>query len=234
MFERTGAIVAAMMLAACGVPGPRPSPPHVPAGGTVPAAAPAPAKGGSYRIDATQSELRVLVYRAGPMASLGHNHVIVNRAIGGWVQYGGTSPGGSFALNIPAAGFVIDDAHDRGEEGGDFAADVPEQAKTATLHNMLSPAVLDAEQFPSIAVRSVAVEGTGDALRATLAVELAGHSSTLVVPFHFDGGADRLTGSGSFTLRQSALGLASFSVLMGVLRVQDDMRVTFKMVALAN
>ena len=32
-----------------------------------------------YRIDERQSELRILVYRAGPLARLGHNHVMVNR-----------------------------------------------------------------------------------------------------------------------------------------------------------
>ena len=233
MLERMGAIVAASMLAACGATGQHATLPRAPPDSAVPAAAPAPIKA-SYRIDSAQSEIRVLVYRAGPMASFGHNHVVVNRAIGGWVRYGGTPAGASFELTIPAAGFIVDDAGDRSIEGSDFAADVPEEAKAATLHNMLSSAVLDATPFPLIAVRSLAIEGAGDALRATLAVDVAGHSSMLVVPFHLDGSAGRLTGSGSLTLRQSALGLAPYSVLMGALRVQDEMRVTFKIAALAN
>ena len=39
--------------------------------------------GKAYRVDENQSELRVLVYRAGAMARLGHNHVLVNRALCG-------------------------------------------------------------------------------------------------------------------------------------------------------
>jgi len=168
------------------------------------------------------------------MASLGHNHVIVNRAIGGWVRYGAAASGGSFALTVPAAGFVVDDARTRGEEGGDFAEDVADDAKAGTLRNMLGPSVLDATQFPVIGVHSLAVEGAGDTLQATVAVEVAGHSSTLLAPFHLDSSSGRLTGSGALTLRQSALGLVPFSVFLGALRVQDEMRVEFKLVALAN
>ena len=140
-----------------------------------------------YRIDPAQSELRILVYRAGPLAPLGHNHVIVNRALGGSVNMPGRLPRRHFRLSVPAAGFVVDDARLRREEGADFAEDIPEDAKSATLHNMLSAALLDAAQFPAITVRSVAVQGTGDALEATLAVNVAGHASTLVVPFSLDG-----------------------------------------------
>jgi len=230
VFKGFGASVSILMLVACGGLSSRPTVPHAPPAST----APPPVHGAVYRIDAAQSELKLLVYRAGPMASLGHNHVIVNRALGGWVRYGATASGGSFALTIPAAGFVVDEARARGEEGGDFAEDVTEDAKAGTLRNMLSPAVLDATQFPVIGMHSLAVEGAGDALQATVAVEVAGYSSTLLVPFSLDSSSGRLTGSGALTLRQSALGLTPFSVFLGALRVQDEMRVKFRLVALAN
>ena len=53
---------------------------------------------------------------------LGHNHVIVNRTLGGWVRYAGTVPEASFALTVPDVGFVIDDDGARREEGADFAS----------------------------------------------------------------------------------------------------------------
>jgi polyisoprenoid-binding protein YceI len=229
VIKSCGAFILALLLAACGAPSSRQSTPH---GSTSPA--PPATPGVSYRIDAAQSELRILVYRAGPLASLGHNHVIVNRALGGWVKYAGAATAASFSLNIPAAGFVVDDARVRREEGADFAEDIADDAKSGTLSNMLSAAVLDAAQFPVVTVRSVAVRGTDDALEATLAVNVAGHESTLVVPFSVDGSTRRLTASGALTMRQSALGLTPFSVLMGALRVQDEMRVKFKFVAVAS
>ncbi len=63
---------------------------------------------------------------------------------------------------------------------------------------------------------------------------MAGHESTLAVPFTVDIAPGRLSAGGTFTVRQSALGLAPFSVLLGALRVQDEMRVKFEFVAAAN
>lgn len=233
MFKGFGAGVLMLMLVACGAPSSRPSLPHAPPAPPAPAA-PGPGHGAVYRIDSEHSQLTLLVYRAGPMASLGHNHVIVNRALGGSVTYGATAADSSFALDIPAAGFVVDDARARGEEGGEFSEDVTEEARAGTLRNMLSPALLDAAQFRAISVRSLKVEGTAVALQATLAVEVAGHSSTLVVPFSLDRSAGRITCSGALIVRQSALGLTPFSVFLGALRVQDEMRVKFKLVAIAT
>ncbi len=77
-------LAAVALLVSCGVPRPRPGPQQPPAAA---AAARPPSGAHSYRIDSAQSELRVLVYRAGPMARFGHNHVMVNRAIGGSVDF---------------------------------------------------------------------------------------------------------------------------------------------------
>jgi hypothetical protein len=168
------------------------------------------------------------------MAALGHDHVIVNRALGGWVQYGGAATTASFSLTVPDAGFVVDDAAARRDEGPQFAEEVTEDAKAGTLHNMLSPAVLDAARFPVISIHSVALTQVGGALEARLAVNVAGLDATLVVPFSLESSAGRLTASGALSVRQSALGLIPFSVFLGALRVQDEMHVRFKLVAVAG
>ena len=129
------AAMLALLLASCGAPKSRPSPPTGGAASAQPPSTPADV----YRIDPVHSELRVLVYRAGPMAALGHDHVIVNRTLGGWVQFGGAATGASFSLTVPAAGFVVDDAAARRDEGPQFAEEIPEDAKAGTLRNMLEP-----------------------------------------------------------------------------------------------
>jgi hypothetical protein len=190
--------------------------------------------GANYRIDPALSELRLLVYRAGVMASLGHNHVIVNRNVDGWVSFAGDPARAAFTLSVPANGFVVDEAAARREEGEDFSEETPEDAKAGTLHNMLGPAVLDAAAHPSIELRSVSIRASGGAFEATVEVSVAGHESKLIVPFGLETSGGRLRASGALRLRQSALGLTPFSVMLGALKVQDELELKFRLVAVAG
>src|SRR3981189_434420 len=129
-----------LILSACGAPRPRPPPPRPPSPASILQSLPPP---GAYQIDSQNSELRILVYRAGPLANLGHNHVMVNHALTGLVQVGGDISESSFSLRVPVEGFVVDDADARREEGSDFPGDIPEDAKSGTRRNMLSAALLN-------------------------------------------------------------------------------------------
>jgi hypothetical protein len=237
VLKSIGIAVLSMILAACGAPRPHPS---APANPTVPPRTNAPSAGlplpapGDYRIDTGNSELRLLVYRGGPLASLGHNHVMVSRAVSGSVQIAGSLPESSFSLSVPAKSFVVDEAQWRREEGSEFPGEIPDDAKFGTLNNMLSPAVLDAAKFPLITVKGTALSGAQGALTAALTIEVAGHVSTVAAPFELQGDSHRLSASGSFELRQTAIGLKPFSVGLGALQVQDAMRVKFRIVILTD
>ena len=254
MFKSLTVAAVALALVACGaLKGHHAAPPNPQESTSRPAL---PLPGTAYRIDATQSELRVLVYRAGPLARFGHNHVMVNRAIRGTVNPADDVGASLFLLNVPVAAFVVDDAQARREEGADFAAEVPDDAKSGTLHNMLSAAVLDADEFRAITIASVAVsraEGApraaapdavtasavtssavapdAVALVASVAISIAGHQSTIDVPFTLQRDGGRLSATGSMELRQSALGLIPYSLMLGALQVQDAMTIKFKIVA---
>ena len=234
MFKNLSIGVLALFLAACGVFKVRPAaPPPKP---EEPISRPGLPPGRVYRIDEKQSELRILVYRAGPLAYFGHNHVIVNHAVRGAVNLADVPGDSVFWLTVPVAGFVVDDAQARREEGADFAADVPDSAKSGTLHNMLSAALLNADEFPAIAVRSAAGPGAGGgsaagALTATVAISVAGHESTVNVPLTLHVDTGRLSAAGSLEIRQSALGLTPFSLMLGALQVQDEMTIKFEFVA---
>ncbi len=244
MFKRSVVVVAAVLLAACGASKPRPRPPLAGAGNTPSAASPRPpATGRPYRINSARSELRLLVYRAGPMARLGHNHVIVNRTLSGWIDVALPVTLSSFSLDVPSANFSVDETQLRIEEGADFAEPVPDEARAGTLHNLLSDAVLDAARFPSITLASVSLQPAGaaattvpgaTALSATVTVTVAGHVATLVVPFVLENSGGQLSATGTAVLRQSELGLTPFSLLLGALQVRDDLLVKFKVVAEAD
>ena len=234
MFKIVGIGVLALSLAACGaLKGRNAAPPS-------PGPAPSlelPLPGQAYKIDENRSELRILVYRAGPLARLGHNHVMVNRRVHGAVNLA-QEGASAFWLRVPVAEFIVDELQARREEGPDFAAEVPDDARSGTLHNMLSAAVLDAAEYPDISINGIAVGGATDSgaapLVATLTIGVAGHESKIEVPFVLESDSGRLSASGSFELRQSALGLTPYSLMLGALQVQDAMTVKFRLVATSN
>jgi hypothetical protein len=101
---------------------------------------------------------------------------------------------------------------------------------------MLSAAVLDADVFPSITIDSVAVTGATDAsgagmLVASVAISIAGHESQMDMPFALQSDSRQLSANGSLELRQSALGLAPYSLMLGALQVQDAITIRFRIIA---
>jgi hypothetical protein len=168
------------------------------------------------------------------LANLGHNHVMVNRALTGRVQIGAGVSASSFSLRMRADGFVVDDAQSRQEEGGDFPGDIPEDAKAGTRRNMLGSAVLNAAEFPDITVKSATLTGTLNELNADLEISAAGHSSRISVPLTLQGDAHQIIASGSMELRQTALGLVPYSLMRGALQVQDAMQLKFKITVPTN
>jgi hypothetical protein len=224
VFNRIAVAAVVLILSACGAPRPRPAAPRPRIPASILQSLPPP---GTYAIDSQNSELRILVYRAGPLANLGHNHVMVNRAVTGLVQVGSSISASSFSLKVPVENFVVDDPEARREEGGDFPGDIPPDAKSGTRRNMLSAAVLNGAEFPLITVSSVTLTGTPDALSAELTVSVAGHEAKLSAPCTLQGDAHRMTAAGSMELRQTAIGLAPYSLLHGALQVEDAMTLKF-------
>lgn len=234
VFKKLCTGLLALSLSACGAPRPRHATPQNPV--ESPSTANLPLPGRVYRIDESHSELRILVYRAGPLAHLGHNHVIINRSLHGVVNV--AAAGSAFSVEVPVGAFVVDDAQARSQEGPDFAAAVPDDAKSGTLRNMLSTALLDADEFPTIIVKSAGAgvpgqPSSGDVIVA-MEMSVAGHESTIDVPLKLQSDSNHLSASGSLELRQSALGLTPYSLMLGALQVQDAMTIKFDIVADSN
>jgi polyisoprenoid-binding protein YceI len=186
---------------------------------------------GTYHIDPSRSELRLLVYRAGALANLGHNHVILNRSVNGSISVAPTLGASSLSFSIPVSAFIVDDLQARGEEGGDFPGEVPDEAKSGTMKNMTGPAVLNSAEYPTISVRSTRLEELQGIPTATLAVSIAGHESTVSVPFVLGNEGRDLSANASFELHQTSLGMTPFSLMLGALAVRDAMQVKLKVTA---
>lgn len=220
--------VAALLLASCQT---------VPVtGGATPAAGPLPSLPvpGSihYTLDAARSQVRFLVYRAGPLAVLlGHNHVIEAKDLTGDVYLADDIRASGFSLTLPVAGFAVDDADARRVEGPDFATQPSAAAIDGTRKNMLGPALLDAEHFPEISIRSVKLLGPDWALDATVRITLHGTARDVTVPIFVEHDGDTLGISGTFDIKQSDFGITPFSAGGGALQVADTVRIRFHLVA---
>lgn len=97
-----------------------------------------------------KSEVRVLVYRGGVMASLGHNHVIASKYLSGKIYVHDELSKTGFELTIPVNSLMVDDPDLRKQEGVDFSKDIPTETIAGTRRNMLGGKVLDGKHYPVI------------------------------------------------------------------------------------
>ena len=98
-----------------------------------------------FRVDAAASEVRILVYRGGTLASAGHNHVVVPGRMRGalWLPDGGVS-GSQLDIVVPLDELQVDPPGARQAVGGSFGGTLQADAREGTRQNMLGPDGLNA------------------------------------------------------------------------------------------
>ncbi len=229
LLQRLTLLTCAALLSACPAP-PRVSPPAPPQ----PVPGVAAHVGTPYTIVAGESLLTIRVYKGGAFAAAGHNHVIASHALSG-IFYAADAPlQSSFEVHVPLESLSVDEAELRAQAGPDFPPEVPETAREGTRRNMLGPALLDAENDPEIvlsAVRLAAAQPPQSAVQARVQARVRGAPHEFDVLVRYERSGERLVVSGDTVLKQSELGLKPFSALLGALQVQDEMRISFRIVA---
>jgi hypothetical protein len=220
-------IALAALACSCAQP-PKPGPPAAP---IAPVAVPA----GPYRAyEIVSSQVEIRVYRDGPMAQLGHNHLITSDALTGTIQLREPARDSSFKLELPLASLVVDDPAARSAAGPDFAKEVPQADRDATRHNMLGAALLDAERQPVLHLTAQGLEGGPVDYIAQVRVGLRGEERIISVPLSVQVDSERLAAHASLKLHHADLGLTPFSVALGALRVRDDFDVDCRLEAKRN
>jgi hypothetical protein len=238
-------VIALFLAVLCGCAHPErvapAAPQAVPPGNTTSAApVPAPHLGTPHDILPQSSLLTVLVYRGGALASSGHNHVIASHDLSGTIYVPQQIAQSSFEVRVPVATLTVDEAALRAQQpAAEFPAEISAEAKAGTRGNMLGAALLDAQHNPEILLQSLQLETQGGAgasgtVLAHVLASVRGQLRSFTVPVRYrlaeDGGVEA---AGEFPLRQTDLGLTPFSALLGALQVQDEMRVSFHLVARA-
>ncbi|WP_431048094.1 YceI family protein [Roseateles sp. L2-2] len=234
-------LVAALTVAGCGSAPIAASAGPSPAGGDAPPsscpvwlAAQQRGEGRLYRVDAAASQVRIHVFRGGRLAKVGHNHVLGVERLAGQVFLpadGIAGAGVELGFRLDEVG--IDKPEWRAGLGPDFAS-VPTASDVAgTRTNMLR--AVDGERFPTISMRSTTVAGAFPVLAVKLAVQWHGQVREIDVPVRVVRPSDDapLRAQGALVLRQSEFGITPFSVLNGLLAIQDELTVEVDVAARA-
>jgi hypothetical protein len=188
----------------------------------VQAPAPAPELAASqqvHRILANESLLAITVRRGGPLARLGHDHVVATRALEGFVDVAR----GRTELRFRLDQLTVDDPALRLEAG--LSTQPSADAIDGTRRNMFSK-VLQAELHPWVLVRATL---DGQVLHAD--ITLHGVTRRYQVPVQLTVQGNSVQARGAFLARQTDFGITPFAVFGGALSVKDEMELRFSISA---
>jgi len=164
-------------------------------------------------IDAEHSTMTVLVYKSGLFSAFADDHVI--RAP---IAAGSISPEGQLAVEIKvkSASLTVLDPN--------LSADKRAEVQT----RMLGPEVLDTAKFPDVGFVSTTIEAAGGD-RWTVTGSLTIHGVTRPATFQVRRQDGRYRGT--VTLKQSDFGIKPISIAGGTVKVKDELKVEFDVVA---
>lgn len=187
-------------------------------------------EGTVYALDPAVSKVRIYVFRGGAAARAGHNHVFAASTFEGnaYVHPSGVSKS-RFDVRVRLDQLLVDDPAWRTETGGAFVGERSAADIEGTLRNMLGARGLDAQQFPVMRLKSVSIAGDWPLLMAETAITLRNVTLSQNVLLTVRSDASQLTASGTMVIRQSDFGIAPFTVLGGLLAVQDAVAVSFEL-----
>lgn len=196
------------------------------------AAATAWPDGRRFTVDSQASRLLLIVRAEGPMARLGHPHVIGGNVISGEVVLAEPFRDSALRLSADVGGLQVDRPDWRAAEG--LAPVVDDEDIAGTRRNMLSAELLNARRYPVIRIESIAISGPRWQPDIQARVSLAGETRELTVPVALEFDGPSLTASGRLVIRQSDFGLTPYSAAGGALRVSDEVLIRFRIEAAAN
>jgi polyisoprenoid-binding protein YceI len=167
----------------------------------------------SRPIDLKRSTVTVRVFKSGLFRAFADNHVINAPLADGTVDDSATP---SVRLGIEARDMQVLDPGLSPDDRGQVQA------------RMLGAQVLDVDRFPRIVFRSVTVQSTG-ADRWSVRGELELHGRTR--PVAVDVIRSQGHYKGTVSLKQSAFGITPISIVGGTVKVKDEIKIEFDVLA---
>ncbi|TNG01085.1 MAG: hypothetical protein EP297_02820 [Gammaproteobacteria bacterium] len=184
-----------------------------------------------YKIDPGRSLLKIKVYRDGRLAKYGHNHIVSSNNINGLIYIDKVFSKSRIDSYISVNSLIVDDPVLRAEAGEDFSAHVTEQAITGTRTNMLSERVLNIRQYPYLFLSAVPKNTDKEYPELITSITIRDNRQTLIHSPKLKIDGEELSASGVFTIRQTGFGIEPFSVMLGALRVKDELTIEYQIKA---
>ncbi|MGH8193308.1 MAG: YceI family protein [Woeseiaceae bacterium] len=184
-----------------------------------------------YRVVAGESELAVLVFRAGALGRFAHNHVISSNGITGTVLVGDTPADSSLDLTLNVDSLEVDDPEARADAGSVFEGTVDEKDIEGTRGNMLSDKLLDADRYKEIRIVSSGISGEFSDMTVDAQITIKGEQHNVELPVNAIVYGDRIVATGRTDISHSELGLSPFTAGFGTLSVAEDMTFRYRIVA---
>ena len=186
---------------------------------------------GIFEVVQSESEIRVLVFRAGLLAGFGHNHLISTSDIAGRIEITEDPAASCVELTIPVESFEVDNKAARLEEGEQFERELSEKDVLSTRNNMLGPGQLDSASFPSITIRSQSWSGELAELIVNAELTVRDHVQELDFPALVSVSDEQIVVTGIVAMTHEQLGLEPFTAVLGSLRVRDEIEIRFLITA---
>ena len=211
---------------------------------TEPVAPPRPAstvatsavQAGILQLHEGDSRIELRLDRAGPLARLGHRHVIITNAVHGTANFNPADPANAhFTAAFRVDTLQVDPPAERAAAGEGFNTVLDAAAIAGTREHMLSSVLLDAERFPEIRLhlqQLTTPDVTAGTFLATVVFTVKGEEHALQVPVEvmpLPGGI--YIASGMWTVNHAELGLTPYSAVGGLVKVADAIEVRFRLVA---
>ena len=176
-----------------------------------------------YRLDASQSRFMVRAFAGGLLWFKGHDHFIAVRDFLGEVQLtpSAISPA-SLQMTIRAESLVE-------------TRDVFTEQQKQIIDRELREIVLETNKYPEISFKSseVTVNLSGGQIQAKIGGDLTLHGVTrhIVIPTEVTVSGSTLRARGEFTINRSDYNVKATSAFHGTVRVRDNLKFTFDIVA---
>ena len=176
-----------------------------------------------YTVDSRASRFTVRAFASGMLAKMGHDPTIAIRGFSGEVTFNPEKlEAGSFRLVVEASSLNVQD-------------DVSDKDRRE-MKRLMKQEVLETAKFPEIRYEAPAISLTRVSemlYAATLQGELTLHGVTRSQPINarITVLGSMLRASGDFTLDQTDYGIKLVSVGGGMLKVKDELKFSFEVVA---
>jgi polyisoprenoid-binding protein YceI len=185
---------------------------------------PVPANLIRYIIDPRKGSFTAQAFATGMLSAFGHSPRIAIREFSGEAQFAGSGSSiedAHLKLTVQAHSLeVIDDMRDRDR---------------MEIHRQMYDEVLEVDRFPEITYECSQASGSssGDSYSITLNGELALHgvSRPLAISARVVVSSDSLRASGEFMVSQNDFEIAPVKVAAGALKLKDEVKITFDIVA---